>query len=163
MVADGSRVTFSELVKQQVEVFGSQTALASAIGATQQSVTNWLGGKTPNGKSLARFIRVTDLDPEAVIASLISDDDPPPAGPAQQRVAATANDDLRDLVAELSRRVAEIPAVEPEEWSEGLRRAAFGGDEANYIPEGPRTSTRPVTGGFDPDEDEPDSQENWGA
>lgn len=168
MPSDASRVWFSNLVTQQIKLFGSQAALAEELGTTQQTISNWKNkGTRPDPLVAVKFAALAGLDPVELVGRLFAGDDPdgddtPPPAPGgaggvgaavaelEQRIAAQ-----HELLAELGRHVAEMPAAHVEDWSDDLRSAALGGDMSKIRRIGEATDTKPKLGSFDPDEHDP--------
>lgn len=168
MPSDASRVWFTELVEQQIRLFGSQAALADELGTSQQTISNWKNkGTKPDPLVAVKFAALAGIDPVELVGRLFAGDGPPdgddsPTTPGGAKgVAATVAEleqqiaDQRELLAELGRHVAEMPAAHVEEWSGELRQAALGGDVSKIKRIGKATSTKPKLGSFDPDEHDP--------
>lgn len=123
--------------------------IAEAAVVAHVSASTWSNAE--------RSIEISTRSLAKILNSLPAPPTPPDAPtPTAGGVAlATAEDlaDVRALLSELGRHLAELPQANPAAWSTALRKAALGGDPDALVPAGPATLHRPKVGSFDPDDD----------
>lgn len=100
---------FAELIAQQVTDVGTQTALARRLGVTQQTVSNWLTGKTlPQPPEAVRLAVHLGVDPVTFVGRLWPEVDQADPLRRLRNVLAHATPAQLEQVQELAQQVVEV-------------------------------------------------------